>query len=743
MGRMPSLVPIAPELEREARAGQMLPQPPDDGLGEAGKALAKDFGKIAEKVGLLADHAATVEGHDEGHLAGMDPEFRTRKDGTIRGEAFDKAGLATAKSRISVEVHNEIEQAALKHRGDPQTLLKVIQSKAGGWEGQVPQELVPEVRSMFARGGMAAFRDATRQLWAQQAEAQKAAMQEELARSLRSTQQLAYAGGLDDAAVQSAADSVVALDKTLSQRGPDGKLLVAPAARVKLIADTKEIVARAQLEGAFDRQPSQEARAEMLRQLEDDFSKSRGVAAAFDYPTFQQVRGHLESKLRQGDAAQRQANGVLVNAVKEVERRATSGEPVRQEELAALQSRVVATNDPNLQAALDDGVDSLRFMGSFKTLPLPAMEQAVDQMRQEMAAAPSSLLDKGRIGRRLKHAEEMLSKAQSEVKRNPLAWEGRTGMATVTPLGAVNLAEAGTLEAWGHERRAQAEEAARRHGLGRPQYLEPVEQRALAKRFEQGGEQGLQAVTLVRRAFGDAAPEVMRELGKDAPAGTLLADLAIKTGTTPAVLDGAEGLHIKAQPGHKHVAPDATKSKLYADEVVGAALGQNPGYLDRAMKLADAIYERRAHLYGKIEAFDDRMWKQALREALGETEVGGRKYGGIVDVSVGWSSRKVVLPPNVDQKKASSIFLAITPDDLGAAEGGGPRYGNGRSLTRQELRSASYVTVEPGKYWLLLKGDGGPGSQWAGDGNGRPFVLDLEQAMRTPTFQKRRPDLAR
>lgn len=738
MARAPgggNVINIAPELEREGRVSQGVQPPPSDGLSDAflGRSgLAAQFSQLAGYVGGLADHAAQVEGGREGHLAGLDPEFRTRQDGTIRGEAFDRAGLDTAKARVSVEIHNEIEQAALKHRANPQALAKLLAERQGGWEKNIPAELLPEVRTAYAKGSTAAFRQATRELWHDQAEQQKGATQAELERLLRSTQQTAYAGGLDDDAVRIAADNVGQLQRVLSRRGPDGKPLVAPAAAAKLVADAKEVVARSQLEGAFDRLPDAEAKQRFIQRLDEDFAKSQGVAAAFDFQTFQSVKGHLETGLRRSLAANAEGASVLRNAVKEVERRATAGEPVQQAELAALQSRVVQSGNGELQAQLDDGIDSLRFMQSFKTLPVPAMEQAVDQMRQELAASPASLADRGRIGRRLKHAEEMLGKAQAEIARNPLAWEGRVGMTSVVPLGTVDLGREGAVEAWGAQRTAQAEGSAQRHGLSKPQYLEPTERRQLAKSFEQGGEKGLGTIVLLRRAFGDKTQDVLAELGKDAPAGALLAELALKTGMTPAVLDAAEGLHIKAQAGHKHVAPEKAKALVYAREVVGSSLGQNAPYLDQALKVADAIYERRAYRDGKQDAFQPDIWKQALREALGEHEVQGRKYGGLH--SQGWFSQSIVLPPAVPQDKAGAIIGALRPEDLPA-----PPLRGRTPLTPQELRGATLVTLEPGKYLVALGNPQSSDPKWATDGKGKAFVLDLDAAL--PSLRRRRPDL--
>src|SRR5689334_9194300 len=95
-------IQIAPELQREAHGGQTVAPPPDNGLSDAlsGKTgLAAQFAHVGNEIGALADHAAQVEGTREGHLAGMDPEWRARNDYAMRGEAFDRAAHDTALSR--------------------------------------------------------------------------------------------------------------------------------------------------------------------------------------------------------------------------------------------------------------------------------------------------------------------------------------------------------------------------------------------------------------------------------------------------------------------------------------------------------------------------------------------------------------------------------------------------------------------------------------------------------------------
>lgn len=744
MGRGPSLVqglqrqPIATELEREGRAGQPMALPGSDGVSETAAGIAREIGAIGARIGAMADHAAAVEGTMDGRRAGMDPEFRTRNDMTIRGDAFDRAGRETALARTRVEIEGDLEATALQHQADPAGLARALDSKLRGYLEGADPSLHPEIRLTFERGSMAAQRQATRQLWARQSAEQQGAMQAELERTLRSVHQQSFAAGLDPAADEAIAGTIARLQTTLQRRGPDGAPLVSPAQAAKLLTAAKEQVSTARIYGAFDRLPSVEAKQRFIEELDRDFAGSTGLAAAFDFGTFQQVRGHLDSELRKSSARDRQAGGVLRHAVAEVARRAATGEPVRPEEVAALRARVATTGDAELGLALDDGVAALAFMQQFKVLSIQEMQVTLQEMRQRAAAEPPSIADRGRAGANLRAAETMLAKAEAAIKADPLGWESRIGMTEVVPLGQVLAAgapEPGRLAGWGAARVSQAEEAASRHRLSQPVYLQPTERRSLARQFERGGREGLAAVTMIRDAFGDKAEMVLAEVGRDAPAGALIGRLALAGPMTPGLLDAAEGLHLRTRDGYKSLAPPEGKSRYEAQTVVRDALAEASALLSSAMRVADAIYEVRAARAGKRDVFEPEIWKQALREALGENTGGdGRTYGGIVDIDSGWfSANRVVLPPTVAQDKAPQIFAALRPDDL---PGGGPRFASGRALTVAELRGATFHTVAPGRYLIKTRGDQGG---WAVDAAGKAYVFDLSAAL--PAITQRRPDL--
>lgn len=702
--------------------------------------IQREFEGMAAVVGRYADHAAAVDGTREGTQAGLDPEFRTRQDGTIRGEAFDKAGLHIAETRLKLSVAEQLEKLYETTKGNAQEIAKGVGAISEGTLSKTPQELQPAIALSIEGKRIELMRRAAKEAIERQNAENLGALQSDLAAGLRGISQKAFALGLDPTADAVLAGEVQQLSRVLARNGVDGKRLVTPAHAAQLLEAAKTEVATARLNGAFERLPGLEAKGEFIKQLEDDFAAGKGQVGQYDFKHFDALRHHLRSELSKDQSRARQQAHALEGLIGQIETRAKKGDDVRPDEMAALKSRLATVADPALAERFDAAEDALNFSQRLKRMPLPELEVTVHAMRQELAQRPPPVTDKGRAYARRDAAETMLREAESKLKADPLGWDAKVGMTVLQPVQTVDAKVPGALEQWGAQRLAQGRETATRHQLGHVTYWTPDERRMLSKQFEQGGEAGLAAVSMVARAFGDQADAALKELGgHGAPAGALLGRLALKVGVTPGVLDAAEGLALRARggDGYKPVAPAATLQNAEVQSVVGTALGNAPAYEAAAKNLASAIYEVRAHREGRTQAPEPRIWDQALREALGETTINGVKHGGMANVGGAVFGRSwVVLPPSVRQDQGAAFFQALDPADFGD---GGPRFANGRALTRAELRGAVPVTKEPGKYWLALKGAGTPEAEYAMGPDKRPFVLDLEAVL--PAIRNRRPDL--
>src|SRR5262245_45152061 len=119
---------VTPTTDVALSAGQL-----DSGIDEALKRLSGQFGNLADRVGHLADRAAAREGTEEGRQAGLDPEFRRRNDGTIRGEAYDAAALEVQRAQLVSRMGEDLHQAYEKHQGSPAALDAALKERRRHW----------------------------------------------------------------------------------------------------------------------------------------------------------------------------------------------------------------------------------------------------------------------------------------------------------------------------------------------------------------------------------------------------------------------------------------------------------------------------------------------------------------------------------------------------------------------------------------------------------------------------------
>lgn len=700
---------------------------------------AKLFGQISDTIGRYADEVAIDKGLKEGAVAGFDPEFRPKGDLTLYAKAYDQAAIHTYKGQMQVNLVGQLEKAYDANKDNPAKLATAMQGIRQGWMENIDRGLaphvLPEFEATFNRHALTLNRQATREQLARAAETQQATLLQSLTQDLRSIDQAAYHGGRDDVADAAGAGAVMAYKTKLGQRGADGKFLIAPATQANMLRQAEEHYSTGGLYGAFDRMTDLGDKARLVQRLDDDFRGGTGIAAKLDLPQFLKIKGHLESELRRAEAQDRQGHAELADVIKRVGKMAEEGFAPSKPELAALDAKVAMSGRSDLVAGLADARDEYAWQKAARSMSQGALESEVNDYRrvlQNESANPTAI-------RRLKSAEALLGHMQKELVTNPVGWANKTGMIALEPM-ALDPANPAAASVWGSRRAAQAEDVAKVHNLPKPVYLEPVEKRRLAKAFDQGGAEGLAAIRSVQVAFGDRAEAVLVELGHDAPVGAALGKLALAAPTSPAVLDAAEGLALKKRDGYKPLAPNESKTRPEVASIGGTAFAQAPEYLSSAMRVADAIYETRANRENKRETFEPKIWRQAFAEVLGENrDASGRVYGGLANVGGGFFRNKVVLPPSVAQDKAHATFDAITPDDLGAAVGDGPRDASGRALTRQELRSASLVTLAPGRYLIAKNSPTSDNPGWAKGPDGRAYVLDMDKVL--PAIRRRRPDL--
>ena len=700
---------------------------PSSGIDSAMNAVAQQFAGIGDRIGRMADNAAAREGQEAGRIAGLDPEFRTMQTHTIRGDAFDKAGLDVAETRLRQEVENQFDAAYTKHSGDPSQLNASLNATQSAIISNAPEELRPQLQLLMRGKRLAFSREQARKAAAEAEAASKAALEQQVGDTLKGLHQRAYSLGLDAEADKALAIDVGALERTLKRRGPDGSLLVTPAQAAKYLDGVKETVATARLTGAFSRLPSLQAKEQFIKELDADFAGSRGLAQVYDLQGFERIKGALESDLRSARAEHSAQTRAVAADISSVARMAEKGFAPSPAELSGLKARVLAANDSETAQAMQTVEDTIAWQSAARRATPAELDQFVqaETVRLKQDATPQAVA-------RLTMANGLLDEMRRELKQDPLGWADRTG---VMPLAPLDASSPDRLAVTFKARAAQAETVANLYGQ-EAQYLRPDERRSLAVQIGQGGEAAVSALASLANAAGDRAPKVMAEVSQDAPVAAMLGGHVVSVGITPLAADAADGMALLKTDGVKPLAPSAAVARAAASNEIGSALQAMPKAESAVMALANAAYEVRARRKGLTE-FNDETWRQGLREALGERTIAGETYGGIYAQGF-WGGNEVIVPPDVKRDAFGDVIEAVRMDDL-VATNGQPVNSEGKPVSIATVQRSRLVSVGDGQYWLATGDVEGGDPKWIkrADAN-EPYVLDLKKM--EPRLKERLPD---
>jgi len=718
------------------------------------------FGDLAERVGRLADHAARREGEDEGRTAGLDPEFRRRRDNTIRGEAYDTAALEVQRSQLVGRMGEDLLAAYQTHRASPASLDAALQERRRHWIANSDPALTPQVEQIYASNRLHFMREAARDADARARTDLSTALTEEIGERLRGLSQRARGYGIGDLGMGDATvgqvlgGEITELESRLGVVGPDGRPLLTPAQRTAILRQARETVARAQVLGTFERLETNEARGQFIEQMVEDYSTSRGVARHFSLDEFERLRNSLEAELRRGLAGRGAADRELTQRVRDLLAPARQGITPNIDDLAALRGQVEASGDARLLGMLDGAIRMAEMHRNASRAPVGELQAFVVAERERLRG-PHGLNEQDLRGARdrLVMMEALLSTARTQLHADPVAYGARTGLIPATEL------DLSTPEALARSLRARmplAEEMGRHHGVP-VRYLQAVEQQALVAAMSEGGDRLIGLAGAIAAAAGDRAPDIFRQIFDRAPGLAHMGALAAYGARTDVLRDAAYGIQLRRQEGsdfRPRAAPTQAQRQEMVNEIIGTAFGGMERARDGAASLADLLYEVRARAAGHATWQPD-VYRQALRDAVGGS-VGpdGHRYGGVVFHNPWMLSRgsnPIVIPPQVRADRWQDLIDALRPEDFAVADADGrivsdglPRGGGDRAIPLSAVRRGTLVPIGGGfRFYVAMGGPNGANPLWLaappGTGEQGRFVLDLDALL--PRLRERRPEL--
>jgi hypothetical protein len=716
------LIDVATDLQVRARPpGGSIPIPQNTGLETAFGSVGSSLKSIGDNIGKMADKAAKAEGEDEGRQAGLDPEFRTKPDRTLYAEAFNKHGLDVAETRLKTSLESGLEQVWDKHGSNTASLAKGIDDYTKGIVDGAPEELRPKLTLIANAKRMGYMRQAQREQVATARAEQSAAMQEELARSMRGLSQRAFSLGLDAEADKAVDAEIGALQAVLGRKGIDGKPLVAPAQARKLVEGARAEVLQARMLGAFDRLETPEAKARFIAEFEASWKKGDGVAKDLDLDQMISTRRMLEGELRRTEGTRGTGERIVANQIQGFQKLAEQGYAPRPEDLASVQAIVAQSGDPRQAEALAAAEATLRFQQGARRMPPEQIDRYVTEERERLGREGGTLGEKGRLDM----AEKLLGEMRRGLKEDPNEWASRVGLVPLVPVdfsSPQNLAK--TLQG----RIATAEQVGAMYDQD-PVYLRPDERRRLVAMAAPGGQALTDVVETITKGAGAKSDAILRELWTSGEGLTLatLGGHAAAVGRTAVAQDVADGVAWSRTKDFKNLAPSANEARDLAVKAHGGALSGLPKSEQALIDATNYAYGVRLQRTGKTD--DDDLWVRTFRELAGERSIQGVTYGGVAT----WRSRSVIIPPDVRQDGFGDLIRSIQPDDFGE---GAPRNAKGVASAR-EIQGATLVPLGSNRFRLNVGDEDTP--VWLGDAGGQPFVLDL--ARLKPKLIERRPEL--
>lgn len=726
-------------------------QLPGSHLPQLAGEAASIFSNIGAKVGALADAAAAKEGTEAGRLAGLDPEFRTVDNGTIRGNAFDAAGLDIASTRLTQQINSGFDAAYAQHAADPIALGKSLSAQEAAVMGHAPRELRPALMLHMQGKRLQYAREQARQQAAERQSEAAGAFETEQTERLKTVHQMAYSLGLDPQADEALAAQTALYAKSFDRRGPDGKLYVMPEDAAKQIRKVDQTVATARLSGAFDRLSTLDAKRKFITDLENDYRSGKGLASVYDLDQFDRVKAGLMADYRAAKTLQATQIEGAREGVKKALTWAKQGNSPGPDEMAALKTQVQAVGDAKLAGQLDVAEQVLDLQRTSRRKTPVELQADVDALQAKVSTDANAT-----DVTKLEVLSGLLTNMRAGLKNDPNRWAETVGLVPkLPPLTPDMLTDPARLSAAISQRVVQSKVVGEAFSQP-PKYLSNDVKQLLATALAQGGTPALAVMKAVADGAGDAALPIYGELGKSAPVlasiGSMVADggdspphgalLALDTIARRRELRIADGKALL--PG---VAPKKAEENEALTSIAGDAFAKTPESGATALDLAKAIYENLA-AQNQATAYNPDLFKRALRMALGEDTVNNVTYGGVVPQDDGWFSdaKHIVLPSSLKQSAWRDAIQMIAPEDLTLAGIGQPVTESGQPIPLDRIKGGTLVQVGDSRYAIALGDTSKPGQEWfvrqkTGDAKPEPLILDFRKL--SPVLRKRRPDLFR
>ncbi|NSY12394.1 phage tail tip lysozyme [Agrobacterium vitis] len=632
--------------------------------------------------------------------------FRPKEGDTIYARAYNVAGEKTYIQQLELTLLQDQDAVYDKYKDDPAMLQKAYGELL---QAHKQEHLFPEIEADYT----AAYNKRAYGLVRQAQDAQQTRIKQQdrgdfLGRvgTLEDTKSRAMAG-IDfksDSAPARLADLQATIDDHYDTAVAKGVISAADAERAKRASRGDMMVTyytkQAQSLPADDI-------ASMRKSMTADYSA--GKLDGVDADSWDKIDAEMIAAERARRTQDEKSDKDLTKRGEDLVSRIARGMPVSPDEFARFQ--LDAATAPKGSEIVGSTLTRRKVADAIRTLPIEEVEKRL----------PSLLGDKATADDR-DFSRKLIESHRKELQTDPIGVAERFGI--LPPSAGLPIdgdADPSTVSGAFSERINQAEAVARHFGV-QPKYFRPGEVDQIEKTVTTDPERGVSIAAGLVDAAGRNAPQVLRELGQDAPAVSGAGEIMALGGNVKAARDLLAG-YGKTPDGKAYPDMKVTARVPQAQKIAGGALVFSPDQVNSLDAQAAAIARKRLYDAGIDPKTPDAkpIYERAFQEAAGASFAGSVQYGGFAGYDRGmfYREKQVLVPPTVRADRFGTVIEAISDADLG-----GVKAKNGRAWTAADFQKAMPVAVDGGYVFAL----GDPASSTpmfiAGE-DGKPILLDL------------------
>lgn len=669
--------------------------------GDPFEALARNLSAVSDRLENRLDVIAADEGGAQGLSAGSRADVALRRDGTIRGRAFDAAALRAMNTRHDTELRAYADKLYQENKDNPDQLKKSFEDYAGKVKASsVDDEVKINFDLNFQRVSAAYLSDAAARQERLQMDADRAAALSNIEERRKSIERLARLSGNDQQAAVAMAAEIQDLKRFALQHGPKGAFefegVAYPADPTrsgaygvediqKLVMNTSDHARENRVLGKFLQAPSLAAKQNILKAFDQEFVSG---AADFDLEQYDRLSGRMRADINRMEADARGQAVTVEKELRAVNALIDKGYSPGEEVLAGLEVQASLSGDPAAVAEVREARNLMVFQDQARQL-------RPDQLQGVINDAYAKINDSGTVTpgqvKRVELAERLLSNMTTELARDPLSWAGRTGIAPVAP---ISFEDPQSLKA-----RAQAANTVSAYYGTRPQMMTDEEVTIWKDTWDKAGaDQRTMMMAAIQDGFGQDAIYAFEDLSKVAPS---LANVGGLLSQSPAHAATARDYSIgdAAIASGTRVLQDNANTRSAQHIFMGNAYNYAPATMNAVLDTAEKLYTAKALRKGlTMDDFDQALYGEALQQAAGQwKDRDGRARGGLINQR---STHYLVLPPDMTEDDFDQVLANMDETGLLKASvgGGAGVYQNGEIFEPDDLRDAYLISSGPGRY---------------------------------------------